>query len=66
MQTTAAEGRVVAKSGGMQAVDALAGYVTTERGEPLAFAVLVNDHVDLRHASSAAIDDIAVALATAR
>ena len=66
MQTTAAEARVVAKSGGLQAVDALAGYVTTERGEPLAFAVFVNNHVDLGRASLTAIDDIALALATAR
>ena len=39
--------RVVAKSGGLQAVDALAGYVTTERGVLLAFDVFVNNHIDL-------------------
>jgi len=66
MRGTRAEGRVVAKSGGLQAVSALAGYVSTERGEGLAFAVLINDHVDLWREAGAAIDDLAVALATAR
>ena len=66
MRGTRAEGRVVAKTGGLQAVSALAGYVSTERGEHLAFAVLINDHVDLVRESWAAIDDLAVALATAR
>jgi len=66
MRGTPAEGRVLAKSGGLQSVSALAGYVTTARGESLAFAAFVNGHVDLQKESSSALDDLAVALATAR
>jgi len=40
---TAAEGIVHAKTGAMGRVRALAGYVETPGGEPLAFAVLANN-----------------------
>jgi D-alanyl-D-alanine carboxypeptidase/D-alanyl-D-alanine-endopeptidase (penicillin-binding protein 4) len=66
MRGTPAETRVTAKTGGLKSVNALAGYVTTERGERLAFAFLVNNHVELSDAAKAALDDMAVVLATAR
>jgi D-alanyl-D-alanine carboxypeptidase/D-alanyl-D-alanine-endopeptidase (penicillin-binding protein 4) len=66
MRGTPAEGRVVGKTGTLRRVNGLAGYVTTVRGERLAFVLLVNNQVDLSGAAKAAIDDIANALATAR
>jgi D-alanyl-D-alanine carboxypeptidase/D-alanyl-D-alanine-endopeptidase (penicillin-binding protein 4) len=66
MRDTPAEGRVVAKTGTLRRVNTLAGYVTTVRGERLAFAVLVNNQVELSSVAKDAIDDIAIALATAR
>ena len=42
MKGTPAEGRVLAKTGTLALVNALAGYVTTARGERLAFAALAN------------------------
>ena len=64
MRGTPGEARVAAKTGAMQRVNALAGYVTTERGEPLAFAIMVNNHAELSATAKAAIDDIAILLAT--
>ena len=43
MKGTPAEGRVWAKSGSMSHVRTLAGYVVTIDGEPLVFAILVNN-----------------------
>jgi serine-type D-Ala-D-Ala carboxypeptidase/endopeptidase (penicillin-binding protein 4) len=66
MKGTPAEGRLVAKTGTMHLARALAGYVTTVRGERLAFAIVVNNHEGRAREATAAIDDIGVALATAR
>jgi D-alanyl-D-alanine carboxypeptidase/D-alanyl-D-alanine-endopeptidase (penicillin-binding protein 4) len=66
MRGTAAEARVMAKSGGMQRVNTLAGYVTTESGERLVFAILLNNQVELSTSAKDAIDEIVFALATAR
>jgi D-alanyl-D-alanine carboxypeptidase/D-alanyl-D-alanine-endopeptidase (penicillin-binding protein 4) len=66
MRDTPAAGRVLAKTGTLRRVNALAGYVTTVRGERLAFAVLVNNQVELSGAAKDAIDAIAITLATAR
>jgi D-alanyl-D-alanine carboxypeptidase/D-alanyl-D-alanine-endopeptidase (penicillin-binding protein 4) len=63
MRGTVAEGRVVAKTGTLRLANALAGYVTNARGERLAFAVVVNNHVGKSREAVAAIDAIAVALA---
>jgi D-alanyl-D-alanine carboxypeptidase/D-alanyl-D-alanine-endopeptidase (penicillin-binding protein 4) len=43
MKGTAAEGRVAAKTGSLSNVRSIAGYLTTLSGEPLAFAMLVNN-----------------------
>jgi D-alanyl-D-alanine carboxypeptidase/D-alanyl-D-alanine-endopeptidase (penicillin-binding protein 4) len=66
MKGTPAEGRVLAKTGTTRLARALAGYVTTVRGERLAFAIVVNNHEGKGREAVAAIDAIAVALATAR
>jgi D-alanyl-D-alanine carboxypeptidase/D-alanyl-D-alanine-endopeptidase (penicillin-binding protein 4) len=66
MKGTPAEGRVTAKTGSLRQANALAGYVTTVRGERLAFAIVVNDHEGKSHEAVAAIDAIAAVLATAR
>ena len=55
-----------AKTGSLNLANALAGYVTTERGEPLAFAVFVNNHARRSREAVAAIDALVVALVQAR
>jgi serine-type D-Ala-D-Ala carboxypeptidase/endopeptidase (penicillin-binding protein 4) len=65
MKGTAAENRVVAKTGTLRRVNALAGYVTSERGARMAFAIVVNNHAGKGREAVAAIDAIAVALASA-
>jgi D-alanyl-D-alanine carboxypeptidase/D-alanyl-D-alanine-endopeptidase (penicillin-binding protein 4) len=66
MRGTPAEGRVLAKTGTIRLARALAGYVTTVRGERLAFAIVVNNAEGRGREAVAAVDEIAVALATAR
>jgi D-alanyl-D-alanine carboxypeptidase/D-alanyl-D-alanine-endopeptidase (penicillin-binding protein 4) len=66
MRGTAAEKRVLAKTGTSQLINALAGYVTTVRGERLAFAVFVNNHAGKSREAIRAIDRVAAALAEAR
>jgi D-alanyl-D-alanine carboxypeptidase/D-alanyl-D-alanine-endopeptidase (penicillin-binding protein 4) len=66
MRGTAAEKRVLAKTGTLQLANALAGYVTTTRGERLAFALFVNNHAGRGREAVAALDRVAVALAEAR
>lgn len=65
MTGTAAEGRVIAKTGTFRLTNALAGYATTARGERLAFSIVVNNHAGKSREAVAAIDAIAASLATA-
>lgn len=44
MRATLAEGNARAKTGSLRFVYALSGFVTTAAGEPLAFAILLNDY----------------------
>ncbi|MGE3277432.1 MAG: D-alanyl-D-alanine carboxypeptidase/D-alanyl-D-alanine-endopeptidase [Vicinamibacterales bacterium] len=44
LEDTPAAGRVLAKTGSMTGVRTLAGYLTTLDGEPLAFAIMVNNY----------------------
>jgi D-alanyl-D-alanine carboxypeptidase/D-alanyl-D-alanine-endopeptidase (penicillin-binding protein 4) len=62
MTTTAAAGRLRAKTGTLNGVSALSGYVTTETGEELAFALLVNGAPSIRRARQVQ-DSIGVRLA---
>jgi D-alanyl-D-alanine carboxypeptidase/D-alanyl-D-alanine-endopeptidase (penicillin-binding protein 4) len=66
MKGTAAEGRVLAKTGTLSMTNALAGYATAGRGERLAFAIVVNNHAGKGRQAVAAIDAIAAVLASAR
>jgi D-alanyl-D-alanine carboxypeptidase/D-alanyl-D-alanine-endopeptidase (penicillin-binding protein 4) len=66
MKGTPAEGRVVAKTGTLALVNALAGHATTRRGERLAFAVFVNNHAERSREAVQAIDAIATVLSEAR
>ena len=43
-KATPVEGRVQAKTGGMDHVNTLSGYATTISGERLAFSIMVNNH----------------------
>jgi len=62
MKGTRAEGRVLAKTGSLALVNALAGYVTTVGGDRLAFAAVANGQ---RQATEAvlALDALAIVLA---
>ncbi len=64
MGGTPAEGNLLAKTGSMSNIRSLAGYVRTRDGEPLAFAILVNHFEGPGSAADAAVDRIAVALAS--
>ncbi|NID14870.1 D-alanyl-D-alanine carboxypeptidase/D-alanyl-D-alanine endopeptidase [Luteibacter yeojuensis] len=69
MRDTAAQGNVVAKTGSMSFVNALAGYVTTKDGQRLAFAIVLNNYRAPQRSAepvkpvSAEVDAIAVMLA---
>lgn len=63
MVGTAAAGNVRAKTGSMTHVRSLAGYATTRDGEPLAFAILVNNFEGPPALVTGTIDAIAVRLA---
>ena len=63
MMGTAAQGNVRAKTGTMSNIRALAGYVTTRDGEPLAFAIIVNNFEGSGADAVRAVDAIAVRLA---
>jgi D-alanyl-D-alanine carboxypeptidase/D-alanyl-D-alanine-endopeptidase (penicillin-binding protein 4) len=60
---TAAEANLTAKTGTMSNIRSLAGYVRTRDGEPLAFAIMVNNFEGTGAQAQAAIDAIAVRLA---
>ena len=63
MKRTPAAGNVRAKTGAMNGVRSLVGYVTTRDGEPLAFAVVVNNYEGAASVAVAALDAMAVRLA---
>jgi D-alanyl-D-alanine carboxypeptidase/D-alanyl-D-alanine-endopeptidase (penicillin-binding protein 4) len=64
MRGTPAEGNARAKTGGMSGVRGLTGYVRSAVGEPLAFAVLVNNFTTPAEDVERAIDGIVIRLAT--
>ena len=60
---TRAEGNVRAKTGSMSNVRALAGYVTSRDGDPIVFAILVNNFESAADAVIRTIDSVVVRLA---
>jgi serine-type D-Ala-D-Ala carboxypeptidase/endopeptidase (penicillin-binding protein 4) len=66
MRGTAAERKVMAKTGTMSNIRSLAGYVTTADGERLAFVVMVNNFEGASLAATQAVDRVAVRLAEFR
>jgi D-alanyl-D-alanine carboxypeptidase/D-alanyl-D-alanine-endopeptidase (penicillin-binding protein 4) len=63
MRGTPAEGRVQAKTGSIRNVNGLAGYVTTRRGQRLAFYAVANHHTAGSAEATAAIDALMSLLA---
>jgi D-alanyl-D-alanine carboxypeptidase/D-alanyl-D-alanine-endopeptidase (penicillin-binding protein 4) len=64
MKGTVAAGNLRAKTGTMTNIRSLAGYVRTRDGEMLAFAIMVNNFDGSGAQAVAAIDAIAVRLAS--
>jgi D-alanyl-D-alanine carboxypeptidase/D-alanyl-D-alanine-endopeptidase (penicillin-binding protein 4) len=64
MKGTPAEGRVKAKTGTMSGLSALAGYTTTVEGEPLAFAMIMQNFVGSPQRIRDLQDRLAVLLST--
>ncbi len=63
LKDTAAQGRCRAKTGTMSHVCSLSGIVTTRSGEPLAFSLLMNNHLADAASCRAAQDKIVALLA---
>jgi D-alanyl-D-alanine carboxypeptidase/D-alanyl-D-alanine-endopeptidase (penicillin-binding protein 4) len=66
LRDTPAARRVLAKTGTLRLANALAGYVTTDGGDRLAFAIIANNHAGKAREAVAAIDDVVTALARLR
>jgi D-alanyl-D-alanine carboxypeptidase/D-alanyl-D-alanine-endopeptidase (penicillin-binding protein 4) len=68
LRGTPAEGNVRAKTGSLDLVHTLAGHVTSAAGEPLVFALLLNQHAGgaSDRPARAELDDVAVWLACLR
>jgi D-alanyl-D-alanine carboxypeptidase/D-alanyl-D-alanine-endopeptidase (penicillin-binding protein 4) len=66
LRGTAAENRLLGKTGSLQLASALAGYVTTVRGERLALAIFVNNQATRGREATSAVDRVAALLAEAR
>jgi len=66
LRRTAAENNLRAKTGTMSNVRSLAGYVRTRDGEPLAFVVMLENFEGTGAQAVAAIDAIAIRLASFR
>ena len=64
MKGTPAERRVKAKTGTMQGVSALAGYTVTADGEPVAFAMIVENYAGPEQRVRKFLDRIAVLRST--
>jgi D-alanyl-D-alanine carboxypeptidase/D-alanyl-D-alanine-endopeptidase (penicillin-binding protein 4) len=64
-KNTPLKGRMWAKTGTLDEVNALSGYVTTASGRVVAFSILVNNHLPGSNDEQQAIDRIAEAIAAA-
>jgi D-alanyl-D-alanine carboxypeptidase/D-alanyl-D-alanine-endopeptidase (penicillin-binding protein 4) len=63
MEGSAAAGRLRAKTGTLQGVTGLSGYVETAGRRTLAFAIIVNDHLGRASGAVRAVDAIGAAIA---
>jgi D-alanyl-D-alanine carboxypeptidase/D-alanyl-D-alanine-endopeptidase (penicillin-binding protein 4) len=63
---TPLQGRVAAKTGGIQRVNTLSGYVERADGSRLAFSIQANSHTVPNQQMLARIDSVVVAIGTAR
>jgi len=63
MTSGPAQGNVTAKTGSINGVSTLSGYVTTEDGEELIFAILINNYLGSSRNMQAIEDGIATTLA---
>jgi D-alanyl-D-alanine carboxypeptidase/D-alanyl-D-alanine-endopeptidase (penicillin-binding protein 4) len=66
LRGTPAEGNLRAKTGSLDLVNTLAGYVTSAAGEPLVFALLLNHYAGGERPGRAELDEIAAWLAGLR
>jgi D-alanyl-D-alanine carboxypeptidase/D-alanyl-D-alanine-endopeptidase (penicillin-binding protein 4) len=62
MQSTAATGRIMAKTGGLDHVRALSGFATTAGGERVVFSIFDNNNPQGGRDRAAAIDSVALAM----
>ena len=62
MGATPADGKVMAKSGTMNGISALSGYVTTPLGEPLAFSIIIQNYAGSSTTAMEVQDSICVLL----
>ena len=60
---TRAQGNVRAKTGSLQHVTALSGYLSTAGGEPMVFSILLNHHAGDQTEARSAIDEMVETLA---
>lgn len=66
LRDTPAAGNLRAKTGSLDLVNTLAGYVTSAAGEPLVFALLLNHYAGGERPGRTELDEIAAALAGLR
>ena len=62
MKGTAAAGRIQAKTGQVDHVEALSGFATTLRGERLIFSIMGDNHVASGRDAAAIVDSLCVAM----
>ncbi len=65
-ETAAAGGRILAKTGTLGHINALSGYLTTVKGERLAFSILLNSHNLPSRQATSLVDQICLALVEGR
>ena len=62
MKNTSAAGRIQAKTGSLEHVNALGGYATTAHDAKLVFSIFGNNHTLRGRAATSVVDAICVAM----